>query len=274
MSSALEKALSGKLATTFVEELPDALAQIDSGEGLEQVSRDDRRTPRIALAQKMSDEVDADKEKYMEGLKPGDLFNNVTGKIIGRGPLYVTPVKIAPDQIKFAEGRGIECRAYVANLEAVKEGKPPFLAGELNPPNKGGCRVCPHNQFLGGKPPTCDKIWNFVSFLHNVEGDLMERIAVISLKSKGLTKVAEPWFDLIDKRKDKSGRKKPVYTHVYKLTVYVDKAPAGDYYQLKVDNAGWIAPEMASGLEELYTSLRGQNVDVEGYNSPDDEGGF
>ena len=62
-----------------------------SGLGNENVSGEHLQTPRVKLLQRMNSEVDENHDAYIEGAKPGDLFNTVTNENYGK-EMYVINV--------------------------------------------------------------------------------------------------------------------------------------------------------------------------------------
>src|ERR1017187_5747572 len=94
------------MATKAIAEQTDALATIpkgiedmmtldrpegkDEGDlGNEGIGREDILMPRIALAQKMSPEIDpTNVARYIEGLQFMDMFHSVSKQNLGKGPLH------------------------------------------------------------------------------------------------------------------------------------------------------------------------------------------
>ena len=75
-----------------------------------QMSPEDIRLPRLAIAQGLSPQITPGDSAYIDGLKLFDLFNDVTGEVYGRGPLTFVPVRRDVRRIEFkprAEGGGV-----------------------------------------------------------------------------------------------------------------------------------------------------------------------
>lgn len=56
----------------------------------QQLDRDELILPRIDVAQALSPQIDPDNEAFIDGLKPGDLFNTASGTIYGRSLQFVS----------------------------------------------------------------------------------------------------------------------------------------------------------------------------------------
>jgi hypothetical protein len=103
---------SAALATAV--DIPDYLKEVDNADGTEGLTREDMVMPRLALAQKMSPEIDPESPKFIEGLEIGDMFNSVHRTIYGDGiaePIeFVVLKRDAPRHVEFKpldQGGGI-----------------------------------------------------------------------------------------------------------------------------------------------------------------------
>lgn len=98
-----------KRGETAVAEAP-AWMEVGSTEGTEDISVDEIRLPRLAIAQGLSPQLIPGKSEYIDGLKLFQLFNDLTGEIYGTGPLHFVPIKKDVRNIEFIprdEGGGI-----------------------------------------------------------------------------------------------------------------------------------------------------------------------
>src|SRR5688572_24359459 len=118
VTNTIEDPKPANLATTATgntamvkSELPDYLAPTER-EGSAHIERDDMLLPRLALAQKISHELESSHEKFMPELKEGQLFNTVTQRIYGNGPIEFVIVRAdKPRWVEFhprAAGGGIK----------------------------------------------------------------------------------------------------------------------------------------------------------------------
>lgn len=74
----MTKAMAKK-GTTDLATVPDYLKEeLASNEGNENIGRDDLLIPRLIQTQALSPQLTPTKPEYIEGLKPGQLFNSIT----------------------------------------------------------------------------------------------------------------------------------------------------------------------------------------------------
>lgn len=111
--------IGSKVIAVPMAEVPDYLKEVNSAEGTEGLTRKDMIMPRLALAQKMSHEVDPENAKFIDGLEVGELFNSVTKAIYGEGPLeFIVLKRDTPRYVEFNpldQGGGIKDMNVPAN---------------------------------------------------------------------------------------------------------------------------------------------------------------
>ena len=76
--------MSNELATTNAESLPaDLMADLEQnqGAGMENADKDSFAKPMLSVLQKMSPQVDEDDPSYIEGAKPGKIYDNITQEV-------------------------------------------------------------------------------------------------------------------------------------------------------------------------------------------------
>jgi hypothetical protein len=248
----LPAAINQPRAMAVREEMPDYLSDMDSHEGKENITRDDITIPRLALAQKMSPEVDPENaEKFIDGLKIGDFFNTQSKEIYGPGPLEFCVLFAAPpNYIEFNSpepGSGIK---------------------DMNVPASD-----PRTQFTkgpDGKPvkPLATKFYNYIVLLaHNYE------LIGLSFKSTGL-KVAKNLNLLIDQRKG------PIYAGKYMIQSATAQGPKGPYKTTVVKNStipselsavkpngdpmpGWFNKEFVLAAKEYFDRYKDKPMTIE-----------
>lgn len=199
-------------------------------EGLDHLEQDDVQIPRLVIAQAMSPELLEDNAKYIDGLKPGLIFNSLTQRIYGKGPLDFAVVRGSkPRWVQFApreEGGGVI--------------DPDVPAGD------------PRTEFTtdaDGKRrnPVATKFYDFIIVL-DPEG--AQEIVALSLKSTGLT-VAKALNGLMKLRNA------PIYSGIYSATAKSKKNPKGTFYQFDLRPNGWPkSQDTFNFLKELYESLK------------------
>jgi hypothetical protein len=81
--------------------------------GTEDITGDELRLPRLAIAQGLSDQMMPDNGLYIPELKLFDMFNDLTSTVYGRGPIRFVPIRRDVRRIEFiprSEGGGIKDR--------------------------------------------------------------------------------------------------------------------------------------------------------------------
>ena len=217
-------------------------------EGLEGMTKDDIQLPRIGLAQGLSPELDQSKPQYIDGLKNGDFFNNLTKEIYGRGPLTFAVIqKYPPRYVEFIprpQGGGVR---------------------DFNVPADD-----PRTQFTkdeNGKsvPPVATKFYDYVVLLYSVGGKPLPRpqMLAMSFKSSGL-KTARKLNGLMQMKSA------PIYAGVYSAKVGAETNAKGTYNVFVIDNAGWQPTKEAYEFaNKSFNNLVGKEVKFE--REPGDE---
>jgi len=206
--------------------------------GLEHIQQSDLKMPRLALAQKMSHEVDPDDPRYIDGLKVGDLFNDLTQMIYDQ-PLEFTVVRADPPHwIEFlprTEGGGVKDMS-------VPEGDPRTA----------------FTKDASGKsiPPIATKFYDFIVMLLP-----SQEIVSLSLKSTGIP-VAKQLNALM------LMRNAPCYAGKYALSSGEGKNAKGVFKVYRVKNAGKTPDEDRIVASQMYENLRGRVIDIN--REPDD----
>ncbi len=211
-----------------------------SRDGVDHIEKRDMQLPRIALAQKTSREIDADEEgRFVEDLKVGDMFNNLTQEVYGRGPLHFVVLRAdTPRGIQFNpidEGGGVV---------------------DLNVPLDD-----PRMEFRDGAKPIATMFYDFIIQLLPTNDESTDRfsgqVVALSFKSTGL-KVARQLNTYM------LALEAPCYAGDYELRATMDKNRFGSYAAYVVRPLGW-----CSSLEEynrrmrLYESYKEKNIVID-----------
>jgi hypothetical protein len=260
-------ATTNQAALTKVE-LPDYLAP-SSREGADHIERDDMLLPRLALAQKISHELEESHEKYMPDLKEGQLFNTVTQRIYGNGPIEF--VIIRADKPRFVE---FHPRAAGGGIK------------DMNVPAND-----PRCQFTRGPngesvPPVATKFYDFiVLLLPSTPGVPELEMIGLSFKSTGL-KAARLLNTFITQRGER-----PLYAGKYELGVAVAKNAKGIFKVYTVKNSsiaspfsatsgekvlpGWVSADLYKYAQEQFASMKDKDVVIDSATetADDDENG-
>lgn len=237
-----------KAATTAMA-APDFIEQ--GAVGTENIHAEDVLLPRLALSQKMSPEVDEmQPEKFIDGLRVGQFFNNVSRIIYGAGPLQFIVLRVdRPRGIQFKpieEGGGIV---------------------DFNVPLDD-----PRMQWGNdGAKPVATKFYEFVVMLYAPGEERHGEIIVLSLKSTGI-KVARKLNSMILARK-KDGRPVPLYSGLYEVKAGIGQSKQGPFATYEVANAGWVPDvETYNAAKEFHETLKGKTIAVDRDAQPDPEG--
>ena len=214
--------------------IPDFIKQGDV-RGTEHITKDDIRPPRLSLAQGLSPQMIETDPLYIEGLKLGDAFNDLTGQIYGKTAIDVLVVRADPPRyVEFDEdGRTIVDRDVPADDPRTQF---------TDDPDHPGQRL----------KPVATKFYDFVVL------KLPEREPMaLSFKSTGL-KMAVRLNSLI--------RMKPVpiFAGRYQLTSVMNKNDQGTWYGFNVRQTGIVQEkDLFDFAEACYTAWKEKRVDFE-----------
>ena len=207
---------------------PDFIPKNDS-RGTDHINKDDMFIPRICLAQKTSKEVDVDESRFIDKLKVGEMFNNITKEIYGKGPL------------KFTVLRGDEPRGI-----------------QFTPFDEGGGVVDfkvplddPRMKFKNGEKPEATMFYDFViQMLDSFRGQVM----ALSFKSSGL-KVARQLNTFM------RAMNAPCFSGDYELNSIMQPSRHGSHVEFTVRPLGWCSSEDEwKRREGLFESYKEKNV--------------
>lgn len=207
---------------------PDFIEANDT-RGTEGISREDIQMPRLALAQQMSPQINPAEPTFIDGLKVGDLFNDLTSEVYGKGPLDIVIIRADPPR-------------YV-------EFNPRSQGGGVKDPNVDP--TDPRTQWgPNGETPIATKFYDFIIMLLPAR-----EMIVLSLKSTGL-KTAKQLNALVKMRNA------PIFAGKYVVTTAMAKNQKGTFAVYQVKNAGWVDRGLYGYASMAYESLRDKIIDV------------
>ena len=205
----------------------------DSRRGTENMQREDIQLPRVALAQPLSPQV-VDVMQRIEGLNVGNMFNALTGDILGNGPLLFMPV--FADRARGVQFKDIKDGGGVLDFDVpLDDPRMQFTT------NDKGERV----------KPTATKFYDYVVVLLE-----SAELVAISFKGMGL-KVAKQLNGLIN------ARKADMFAGRYSLTSKVVSKGGFTYATFEVKNAGWVTEEQFAVGAKYYEQLKTKNVVID-----------
>jgi len=221
-----------ELAKTQSAALDVAPDYIEAGrEGLEDITKADLLTPRLALAQALSPQVTEGDPAQIEGLKPGDLFNSQTGQNYGR--------EIIVQILRKDKLRGMEFYS-IDEGGGVKDPNVPLNDERLKWGNSGDKKA--------DKP----KATLFRDYIVRIipSGEMI----ALSFKSSGI-RVAKELNNKLVLRVNKAGQPVPIYAGLYKISTDTNLKPKPHKVYV-VDNAGWASQEDLQLGKQMSASIK------------------
>ena len=196
----------------------------DAGLGFESVEQSDLGIPFLNIAQALSPEVDEEHAKYIEGCKPGMIFNSLTRQVLGgRGE----PVLFVP------------CSFNKAWVEwAPRESGGGFIRQHLSADILAECQRNDKNQDVLESGNVIVTTAYIGGLIIDDEGETSP--AVISFTSTQLKK-ARQWLSVMMSLKldGSQGRfTPPMYSHKYNLSTVPEENANGKWYGWKVEIVG------------------------------------
>ena len=229
-----------KVGETGVQTLPPRPAHIAKGgrAGMESMGQDDISIPRIALAQQQSPEVLEGTPKYIEGLKPGYLFNSVTGKVYGK-EVFVQLVR--KNELRAMQFKDIKQGGGVLRPN-VPLNDPTLLWGE------------------NGEKPESTLFRDYIVILLQEADEKIGQpkdrdMMALSFKASGI-KVAKMLNGLTVKRNA------DLFAGRYKVSSRLELKPQA-HYVFTVENAGWVDEADFANGQEIYEAVKDIPVTVE-----------
>jgi hypothetical protein len=236
MSEELVNIPGGALAA-----VPDHLKGVHGKEGLEQVRKQDLVLPRLGISQGNNPQMKRNNPLYIDGLKDGQFFNQVTNDVYGDSIQFIG-LSFAPSRILFRdlkEGGGILCRSFNA-----------IDGGTISPT----CDACPNSRWgAKGEPPACTEFMNFpFVILHDGK-----QLVVSSWKSTAL-KPTRTWLTKMDMLVAKW--EKPLYAWVSAVKLQPDKNDAGEFFVPTFSVKRWATSEEFEFAQAQYNALKGTSI--------------
>lgn len=231
--------------------------------GTETIQRDDIKIPRLLLAQAMSPQVKRDDPSEIEGLREGDIFNDLTKENLGQGPIELAFLRRDPPHwIEFIpreQGGGI------------KDGNVPFgdprTIAVINP--KTGLR----------EPPVATQFYDYVAVTLPMDlSNPLGNIVAISMKGAniGANGAAKQINGLLWKRKA------PIFASRFTLTSAMTKNAKGSFsvYSVRLSTAvddqalpgapGWVSEDVFKALDAIFESIQDKELNLQREPGSDD----
>ncbi len=199
--------------------------------GAEDIGREDLTMPRLALAQKLSPEVEPGNAKFVEGLSFGDAYNTLSGEVYGKDPIEV--VIIRAEKPKYIEFNPIEDGGGIKDYN-VQPGDPRTRFSE------------------DGSKPVATKFLEYVALI----GPDFRMPIAISFKGSGL-KGARLLNGLIKLRN------LDAFASRFRLTPAIESKGNNSWTVFNIALAGNVDEDTFAYASSVYDSISGQALEVE-----------
>lgn len=249
-----------KELTVVNDNVPATVQPNTSGTGLVGIREKDQLIPRLQIAAGTTC-IEGD-DKYIEGIKQGDIFNTLTSKIYGK-EIQVVPLWYSRNRILFDQAKRQECKSFDGDF-----------GGHLSPE---GCAKCEFSQWGTGKKGKGFACTEFLNFAVAIVDGRQLNLASISFKNTG-TPVARKWISLIENRQDVNAipdgdefamaPQLPVYRGLYKYGRASVTGTEGVYFKPTINNAGEVPEQWVARLKTWHeqfsdAQLKISSADVE-----------
>jgi len=227
------------------EEGSVALFGNDLDQGFENVTQEDTSLPYVRILGQLSAEVNEGDGKYIEGAKPGMIYNNINNEIFdGKAGIKVVVCyykRNFPEKSDKGDGNAITVATHEPNSPIIQTGK-----------RVGSKIMLPNGNYLE------ETAYYYVLMETNAGGMTP---ALITMKSSQLT-VSKKWIAMmklmqVDIGEGKVGRP-PMHGVVYNLSSALQKNDKGSWY-------GWsVTQDRIMGQEDvaLYKQAKGLKDNV------------
>lgn len=217
------------------------------GAGMEEMSQEDQSIPFLSILQKMSPQCDETDGAFIEGAKPGMLFNTVTGNTYPRSnKLWLIPVyfKSAYVEWKPRESGGGIVATYQKDAEGERRMKQTTRSDKSKDITPEG------NLFI-------DTHYHYVLVFDTETGEIFP--ALISMSATQLKKSrrwnsAKTSFYVMGQ----DGRKtpEPSFARGYTVTTSVDSNEHGSWFLWEINHAGRVTQDIFREAIEFYEAVK------------------
>lgn len=210
-------------------------------EGLEAVTIKHIRPPSLKLAQGQSKEIKrSNPEKFIEGLREGEMFNTLTRRNYGEGPLRTVFVRFLGT--KNIQYRPMKDGGGVIDFD-VPDGDPrtKFTTAEVDGKNVR-------------QKPLATTYYDFLILVCHEDGS--REFMSMSFKDTQIRKAQ----DLITQLNEGGFN---IYDRAWSVRPVAEKRNNFDFYGWRVDPAGWVTVEEQTAAAALCAATKGKTVEVE-----------
>lgn len=235
--------------------VPSYISADVAGAGLEGAGAESFAIPFLGVLQKISPQVDEADAKFIEGAKPSMLFNTVSNELFdGKEGVLFIPCAYQRKFIRWAprgsEG-GFKGEHTPEEIERLRDGGQIVeVDGRLYAPKEDG----------SVDPKKCD----YYSDTRNhfgllVSGDSASQV-LLSLSSTQIKKSKQ--LNSMIRQRRANGQPAPSFACRFKLTTALESNDKGNWYGIKIEEAGWATEEEYVAGREFWEAVSKQNVNV------------
>lgn len=201
--------------------------------GTEHMTKDDARIPRLALAQGLSHQMVRQDPLYIEDLKLGDMFNDLTSEIYGEGPVKIIVVRADPPRyIQFSDDRSIVDPDVPADDPRTQFTTDPTTGDRIQ--------------------PIATKFYDYVILV----GDQMEPLA-FSCSKTAIKHTSQRLNGLL------RSKPIPIFACRYTLTSMMMKNDEGTWYVQSVKQDGFLDEVSYKKAEAFFNTFKEKPVEFE-----------
>ena len=228
---------------TALEAAPDYLKK--GKRGFEDTVQSDVMIPRLALAQALSPQVTEGDPRQIKDLKPGELFNSVTGQRYGKKVFIQLLRKMPLRAMQFRsvdDGGGVLDPNVPRDDERLKWG----TSGDKK-----------------ADKPKATLFRDFLAVLLHEDGQ--RELIALSFKSSGIKSAKELWGLAM-------GRNRDVFAGRFAIETG-QKLDPKPHFIYKVSNAQWVSEADARNGEEMceaVQAIQDDRIDADGSDDADD----
>lgn len=243
--------------------------------GTENIGADEIRLPRLGIAQGLSHQMIPGDSQYINGLKMFELFNDLSGRIYGMGPIHFIPLHRSVRRIEFEPRvKGQSGGGGVIDLDVPQ-----------NDPRTLWTWSTPELRASGAKadvPPRATTFHEFVVLLLHADGEPEMIMLSIAAKNKHNTRAAERLTSFIKQQAMRGKRSAPIYGVVYSVESKSEKfaeGTAGVYVINQVmrlddptqtDESWARSAALFNFAKNVHASLAGKTITVDREPGADD----
>lgn len=212
----------------------------DVGAGLESAGQEAFAIPFLTVLQKMSPQVDEDAPQYIDGAKPGMLYETVSGKLYdGKSGVIIIPCAYKRVFLRWGprDGSGAGFKGELSP-DAVAQMRADGLVAEMNgrlfaPLPDGSVSDQRSDRFS-------DTRNHFCLLYDEASGTAKQVLLSISSTQIKKSKALNSMLDAVRINKDGAQMKPPTFLNAVKLTTVSEQNDKGSWYGMRFELNGFV----------------------------------